>query len=594
MKILLMSLNSKYIHTNLAIHYLKNYICKHNPDHKSEIILKEYTINNEMDYVLRDIIKGDYDYILVSTYIWNIEPLSILFTNFRQINHHTKIIFGGPEVTYNPKTQLERHAFLDAVMVGEGEQIFNEWINQLESNNKSEAFTQTRGIIYRDDDQIISNSPMPLIEDLDCVPFAYDTNLLLGNKILYYESSRGCPYNCSYCLSSAEKGVRYFSLERVKHDLDQFLSHKVPQVKFVDRTFNAKKSHALEILNYLVDQDNGVTNFHFEITASLLDQDYYDVMEKARSGLFQFEVGIQTTYQPTMHAIHRPIEFEKVKTACMKIMEIGGIHLHVDLIAGLPYETFERFLISFDEVYNIGAEQLQLGFLKILEGTKIQVEAPEHQYLIRKESPYEVLQNKYISFKEMTRLKEIETLVEYYYNSGKFVHSLNYVIKSNEISPSEFYLNLAAYFNRNYYFDAAIGTYRLYEILADFYKENYENLEVFLDLLKVDYHYANLKGQKPLFNYIEIKNFNNKRLELLNDEAFRKETLNIDGNIPAKQILKNVEFITLGYDIMTLIKSDYKVVKQKINVVMFDYNQSDQTAIITIEDSKFIKEGEVI
>lgn len=592
MKILVMALNSKYIHTNLAIRYLQKYLQIHYPDHMSEIVLKEYTINNEMDHILRDLIKNEYDYIFASAYIWNIESLSILFSNFRQINQQTKIIFGGPEVTYNALAQLEKHLFLDAVMIGEGEQIFIEWMTRAETISTNDAFASTRGIAYRINDSIVVNELMPLLEDLDDIPFPYDEDTLQGNKILYYESSRGCPYNCSYCLSSAEKGVRYFSLNRVKEDLDLFLKHNVPQVKFVDRTFNALKKHALSILKFLVEHDNDVTNFHFEITASLLDQDYFDILEKARPGLFQFEVGIQTTYQPTMYAIHRPIEFEKVKEACLHILKIGGIHLHVDLIAGLPFESYERFLTSFDEVYQIGAEQLQLGFLKVLEGTKIYSELAEHQYLVRSQAPYEILQNKYISFHEIAKLKEIETLVEYYYNSGKFIYSLNFILKNFHIKPSDFYLKLAKFFNQNDYFDAPIGTYRLYEILASFYKEQFQEHELFLDLLKVDYHYANLKGQKPLFNYIEIENFNNLRIELLNDTIFKTEILKVDKTVTAKQLLKNVEFITLGYDIMSLIKSNYTNVKKQVSIILFDYHNSNQTRMLAIEYSKFIKESE--
>ena len=258
MKILLMSLNSKYIHTNLAIRYLQNYIQFHMPHHKSELIIKEYTINNEMDYVLRDISKDEYDYIFASAYIWNIESLSVLFSNFRLINHHTKIIFGGPEVTYNAKVQMQKHLFLDAIMIGEGEQIFLNWMEEMEANGGHHAFEVTKGIIYRGDNKIFENEPMPLISNLDSIPFPYDEALLVGSKILYYESSRGCPFNCSYCLSSAGKGVRYFSIDRVQRDLDIFLKHQVPQVKFVDRTFNAKKSHALAILNYLIDHDNEI------------------------------------------------------------------------------------------------------------------------------------------------------------------------------------------------------------------------------------------------------------------------------------------------------------------------------------------------
>ena len=300
------------------------------------------------------------------------------------------------------------------------------------------GFEKTNGIAYRmnklQSSDIVINPAMQLIEPLDKIPFPYDTLETFENRIVYYESARGCPYSCSYCLSSASQGVRYLGFERVKSDLKFFMVNKLNQVKFVDRTFNSNKRHALPILEYLIENDNGITNFHFEITATLLDEDYFNVLKNARPGLFQFEIGIQTTYQPTMYAIHRPIDFHKLKLVCHKLIEMGGIHIHVDLIAGLPFETYARFLKSFDDVYEIGAEQLQLGFLKILKGTLLSQEISQHGYKIRAEAPFEVLCNNYISFDELSTLKDIETLIEYYPNSGKFKHALNYFMNKMNVS----------------------------------------------------------------------------------------------------------------------------------------------------------------
>ena len=591
MKILLMSLNSKYIHTNLAIHYLYQFATQEIPEVAKQIDLKEYTINNEMDNILRDIIRNDYDAIFVSAYIWNIDALNILFSDFRKINRNTKIYFGGPEVSYDAEVKLSHYAYLDGVLVGEGEVTFVEFIRLIDSEGFEIAEEETEGIIYRRNDKIIANRERALIVNLDIVPFPYTNEQLLDNRILYYESSRGCPYSCSYCLSSAEKGVRNFSLDRVFADLERFLEAKVPQVKFVDRTFNANKKHAIPILKYLIERDNGITNFHFEITASLLNEAYFEVLQKARPGLFQFEVGIQTTNEDTLFSIKRPIQFEKVREACKKVIALKTIHLHVDLIAGLPYEGFDRFLKSFDQVYEIGAEQLQLGFLKILKGTLIDRQRDLHEYIVKEYAPYEVMQSKYLSYSEMCRLKEIESLVESYYNSGKFKITLAFLMTKMKLSPSQFYLKLSDYYLERGYFNSPVGVYRLYEILFEFGISNQFNGTIIKDLLKYDYYAANLKGQKELFNYVELPQFNQRRLELLKDNNFQTQYFSCS-DVPAKQLLKNLEFITLTYDIMTLIETGFETLNENLSVVMFDYHQDSNIKAYRLDENYFTEKGD--
>ncbi len=596
MKVLLMSLNSKFIHTNLAIQSLKKYYETYHQSTDIALEVKEYTINNDMDSVLRDISKGGYTHIFASAYIWNIEPLVLLFSNFSKINQTTKIVFGGPEVTYNAREQLSNHPFLDAVIFGEGEKIFGQLLENMASSGDNQGFEKTNGVAYRlskgPDAEIMINPPMQLIDPLDVIPFPYDALGNFENRIIYYESSRGCPYSCSYCLSSASQGVRYLGFERFKSDMTFFLENKVNQVKFVDRTFNANKKHAIPILKFLVENDNGITNFHFEITATLLDEDYFKILQNARPGLFQFEIGIQTTYQPTMYAIHRPIEFDKLKQVCQRLIEMGSIHIHVDLIAGLPFETFKRFLKSFDDVYEIGAEQLQLGFLKILKGTLLSQEISQHGYKIRDEAPYEVLCNHYITFDEMSTLKDIETLVEYYPNSGKFKHAINYFMHKMDVSPSSFFVKMSHYFNEKDYFSSPIGTFRLYEILYEYYESIYGDSDLFKDLLKVDYYFAKLKGQRELFNYIEIPNFNSNRVEILKDNAFVAIHFGEQATETGKHLLKNVAFITLKYDIMALIKNGYKDVDEqsllKLNVIMFNYLDINAVKLVSIDIDRFL------
>ncbi|MCD4714362.1 MAG: B12-binding domain-containing radical SAM protein [Clostridiales bacterium] len=576
MKILLMTLNSKFIHSNLAIKYIERFWREnHEHDHQMiELDVKEYTINNDMDHILRDIHKGRYDAVFASAYIWNIDPLSILFSNFRKINPKSLIIFGGPEVSYDPVDQLAKHSYLDGVICGEGEQTFSKLLIHFSKEGLSLNDVLINGMTTRF--HPISAEVMK-VDDLDSIPFPYINFNAYENRIVYYESSRGCPYSCSYCLSAASKGVRYFSLERVFGDLDIFLEAKIPQVKFVDRTFNINKKHALPIMEYLVTHDNGITNFHFEITADLLDDDYFNLISKARHGLFQFEIGIQSTNQPTTVAINRPIPFDTLKEKTQTLIQIEKAHVHVDLIAGLPHENFERFLLSFDEVFEIGADQLQLGFLKLLKGTPLYNDKDRYDYTVRMEPPFEVLENKFISFDELTKLKEMEKLVEWFYNSKKFHHSIHYFINKSELKPGGFFLELASYFILNGYFDAPISTYRLYEILSNYYSSKYDDIELFKDLLKFDYYASNLKGQRELFHYEDLPRFNQNRLEILKNDDFVKSFNTQYLGLPPKQILKNVEFITLKYDIMALIQSNYKSAPERLNIVMFDYDETNMT-----------------
>lgn len=583
MNILLMSLNSKYIHTNLAIQSIHAYYKKYSKTQQM-IHMQEFTINHEMDTVLRMIIKGEYTHIFASAYIWNIEIMDILFTNLKNLRPEIKIFLGGPEVSYNPREQLARKSYLDGILYGEGEKIFCDFIDEITSKGDLHAMKTTRGIAFKQNLEISVNAPMPLIESLDEIPFSYVDLSAFSNRILYYESSRGCPFNCSYCLSSAVEGLRHLSLERVKSDMTFFLDHKVPQVKFVDRTFNAKKEHALEILKYLVEHDNGITNFHFEITASLLDLDYMEVLKKARPGLFQFEIGVQTTHQPTMHAIHRPISFDKIKWTCQTLKEFDNIHLHLDLIAGLPFEPFETFLKSFDDVYGLEPDELQLGFLKVLKGTEMAELVQKHRYIVGVQAPYEVFENQWISMTQMSKLKDIEVLLGYYYNSGKFTHALKYFQKKVGLTASGFYLALAEYFNQHDYLLSPIGTYRLYELIDEYYISKFGEDLLFNELLKIDYYFARLKGQKPLFKEREIKAFNHMRMEWLRNPDFIHQYFEHDIETQPKERLKNLEFTTLKYDILRLIQTNYEEIQLKDGIIMFDYSSSFKVKMTFIDE----------
>lgn len=570
MKVLLMSMNSKFIHSNLSVYYLKRYSEKYRESHLDvSVTLKEYTINMNTDDVLSSVVSGEYDVVFASAYIWNVELYSVLFTNLKEVCPSVKVVYGGPEVTYNPKEQLEAHSFLDAVLVGEGEETFLSCLKQFSQKGKVD-FDRIEGVVYRSEEGIVLNHPRRPMHNLDDIPFPYESIDMLDNKIIYYETTRGCPYNCSYCLSSAIKGVRYFGHEKVFKELKIFLDAKVPQVKFVDRTFNVNKKHAIPILEYLVAQDNGITNFHFEVNADLLDEDYLEVIRRSRKGLFQFEIGVQSTCEAALNAINRPIPFEKVKANTQKLIALDKAHTHVDLIAGLPYESYERFLQSFDEVFSIGADHVQMGFLKLLKGTPLHKEAAIHGYKIRVQTPYEVLENQYISYSELNRLKKIEALLEHYINSEKFNYSMQYVIKKSGLKMSKLLEQMSIYWDKYQYFETAMSTFRLYELLHDFGPTIGLDSELLNDLLKVDFYKTKQKGIKALFYYEEDEKFNSKRLLLLNDSAFVENHLPQYRLEKPKQILKSVAFVSVRFDIETLLKSDYTVINKIPHVLIVD------------------------
>ncbi|AOT68794.1 B12-binding domain-containing radical SAM protein [Geosporobacter ferrireducens] len=583
MKVLLTTLNSKYIHSSLALRYLYSFNQEAFP---GIITLQEYTINHNPDYVLAEIFKGNYTILCFSCYIWNIEATLEIVKNLKKIKPEVTIILGGPEVSFEAEKLMKQHPTVDYIVTGEGEITFQELLLYL--IHKKGKIEDMYGILYRQGNHIQQNQERELIKNLDQIPSPYDEKLDgLENRILYYESSRGCPYNCSYCLSSTIKGVRFFSLERVKRDLDIFLRAKVKQVKFVDRTFNAKKSHCLEIMKYLHKRDNGYTNFHFEITADLLDDEILDFLSQIREGLFQFEVGVQTTYEKTMQSIDRRVNFSKLEKAVRKISTFKNIHLHLDLIAGLPYEDLARFRISFDEVYDLKPEKLQLGFLKLLKGSAIRGEKETHGYVFKDESPYEILENKYIRYRELLRLKMIEEMVEIYHNSHGFDGAISFVMANFYKSSYDFYHGLSEFWERKGYHHSAHHKNEQYRILIDFYEEeSFPHKRLFLEILKLDYLKQG-KGSLPdFFPVVEIKDFKDRCHAFLQSQENISQYLEGFEGMPAKQIIKQVHFETFAYDVVEILKSSkIEDLSEKVTTVLFNYELKQKV----FTKSKFYK-----
>lgn len=464
MKILLVACNAKYIHSNLAVYDLQAYAS----DYADHIVLKEYTINQQKDDIMRDIYLEHPDVVCVSCYIWNLSFVKELMADLIKILPGADFWAGGPEVSYDAEKFLTENSEFKGVMVGEGEETFKELAGHYVEKNPQNLKNMT-GICYRDGDQIIHNGWRQIM-DLSSIPFIYKDLSEFKNRIIYYESSRGCPFSCSYCLSSIDKKLRFRDTETVKKELQFFIDNKVPQVKFVDRTFNCKHDHAMAIWKYINEHDNGVTNFHFEISADLLREEELQEMSTMRPGLIQLEIGVQSTNPDTIKAIHRTMDFKKLKGIVDRIHSFGNIHQHLDLIAGLPYEDYDSFRHSFNDVYALKPQQLQLGFLKVLKGSHMMEMCKEYGIVYKTQEPYEVLSTKWLDYDHVLKLKTVENMVEVYYNSGQFQNTLEYLENFFQDAFS-IYERLGSFYMEKGYGDVSHTRMRRYEILLEFLED---------------------------------------------------------------------------------------------------------------------------
>ncbi|WFA09872.1 B12-binding domain-containing radical SAM protein [Tissierella sp. Yu-01] len=548
MKVILSTLNSKYIHTNLAIRYLKEYVKDIMP-----IETYEFTINQSIDSIVSELYKKSPDLIGFSTYIWNIEQTLKISNIIKILRPNTKILLGGPEVSFDGVKLLEEHPFIDYIIYGEGEETFKDLIH-------GKDLKDIEGLIFRDDEiNIIMNPPRLLIHDLGKIPSPYEN---IGdefkNKIVYYESSRGCPFNCKFCLSSTINGVRYFPIERVKKDIYNLIQVGVSQVKFVDRTFNANKKYSMEIMDYIMKLNPENINFHFEVTAHLIEEDTLDFLRKPKEGLFQFEVGVQSTNLDTIDSIGRVTDFEKLKKVTKQIRSYKNIHQHLDLIAGLPYEDYNSFKNSFNDVYSIRPEKLQLGFLKLLKGSELRINEEIYGFKYLDEPPYEILENKYISYSDILKLKGIEDLVEKYYNEGYFTHSVEFIISNFYESPFDFYEAFSEYWDSTDLNKVSHSRNDLYQILLDFYLyKSFDHTDSFKELLKYDYIYNNKKITLPK-GIDRIKSITQTELHrLLKSDDLLGNYLKEEAGIPTKKLIKNVIAEGFNKDIFEIINNSY-------------------------------------
>ena len=568
--ILLAAINAKYIHSNLAVYSLKAYAKKY----QNQIGLAEYTINQNPDDILKGIYRDHPEVLCISCYIWNISYVKNLIREVHKVLPDTAIWLGGPEVSYDARKVLEEHPEVTGVMKGEGEVTFLELAGfYLEGISE---LAKIEGITYRDGDQIQEN-PWRGITDLSTIPFVYKDLEKFENRIIYYESSRGCPFSCSYCLSSIDKKLRFRDLELVKEELQFFLDHNVPQVKFVDRTFNCKHDHAMAIWKYLIAHDNGITNFHFEVAADLLNEEEIALIRTMRPGMIQLEIGVQSTNPDTIREIHRKMDFAQVSEVVTRVQEGHNVHQHLDLIAGLPYEDYDSFEKSFCDVYQLRPQQLQLGFLKVLKGSFMYQAAPEYGCVCQSREPYEVLYTRWLPYDDVLRLKLVEEMVEVYYNSNQFGKTLRAIEKLFD-NPFALYEALGAFYDKKGYMDISHTRIRRYEILQEFLQEyvDEEQMDYYRQLMICDLYARENMKTRPAWAK-DLKAYKRDIREFYLKEEETHEYLPEYEGYDEKQLARMTHLERMDYDPDTGVREPCWI--------LFDYRSRD----VLTYDAKMVK-----
>lgn len=599
MKFLLAALNAKYIHSNPALYSLRAYAGEHNAELAQDVEIAEYTINQPLEEILADIYERKPDAAAFSCYIWNWKMISELLGELHQIMPELPIWLGGPEVSFDAEQLLEEYPFLTGIMVGEGEATFSELLGFYEKKNSGRYSQQfqmqiaafwpgavsqagldsIKGIVFRDpvSKKIVRTEPRELTV-IDSQPFFYQNMEGFENRIVYYESSRGCPFRCSYCLSSIDKKVRLRDMELVKKELQFFLDKKVPQVKFIDRTFNCNHRHAQEIWRYIQEHDNGVTNFHFEVSADMLNGEELAILGKMRPGLVQLEIGVQSTNPKTLKEVRRFADLDKLRHAVVRIHAEHNIHVHLDLIAGLPYEDMDSFVRSFNDVYAMRPEQLQLGFLKVLKGSYMEEMASEYGLVYRKCPPYEVLYTKWLSYDDVIRLKKVEEMVELYYNSGQFTHILPVLVRRFG-SAFEMYDRLALFYQEKGYFVNSPARSRRYEVLLEFAEqEDAERIGLYRELAVYDMYLRENAKSRPAFAS-DQRSYYDRITGFYREEEENRAYLPDYGEYQAKQLQRMTHLEIFEWPVdktaWELWEMSTEEKRQEETALLFDYRRRD-------------------
>jgi radical SAM superfamily enzyme YgiQ (UPF0313 family) len=561
-KILLSAVNAKFIHSNLAVRYLKKY-CENQIE---EIAIAEFSINDNFSSILKKLYGSEADIYGFSCYIWNISLILSLCSSLKKAKPEALIILGGPEVSYDPAKVLADNSFIDYVVIGEGEATLLDLLGCITAGGSNQS--SIPGIAFREGSTIAVTDSRPLIPTLDVLPFPYDSFDGFENKIVYYETSRGCPFNCQYCLSSTIHGVRYLSMERLQQDIKSFVNAGIRQVKLVDRTFNCDIGRSVKIMEYII-KLNANTNFHFEIAADLINEEFLETVKKAPEGMFQFEIGVQSTNSKTLSEIKRKTDFDKVSSNVARLVSYKNAHIHLDLIAGLPYEDMKSFAKSFNDVYALRPDMLQLGFLKLLKGSGLREGCAGYGIEHHDFPPYEVIKTDWLPFKELLVLKDIEHVLEQYYNSGRFRNTLDFLLQSVSTDPFVFYLRMSEFWNAEGHFNSSKSINELFTILkqfaTDIFKErlNSDRLSLLNEYLKLDWLLYSRSGSMPQvierFDHSSIK----EQLQAYLKEGLMEiEGFNAFKNMSLREILKNV-----GYEVF--LRDIFAGTHEKREIVMF-------------------------
>ncbi len=573
MKILLAAFNAKYIHSNPAIYSLKAYAGE---QYEPYIELGEYTINHSRDQILADIYKRKPDVIGFSCYIWNFTLIQELLGEIQKLLPDTDLWLGGPEVSFECDVILEKYPYVKGVMIGEGEETFLSLLRYYLKEGEA-SLEDIPGLAlstgYTKERELVNLSQIPFLYSAGNADMLDD----FEHRIIYYESSRGCPFRCSYCLSSIDKRVRLRDMELVKKELQFFLDHKVPQVKFIDRTFNCNHRHAKDIWQYLLEHDNGVTNFHFEVAADILDEEELLLLRQMRPGLVQLEIGVQTTNPDTLREIRRVTDLEKLKQVVTRIHAGRNVHMHLDLIAGLPFEDYESFAHSFGDVYAMKPQQLQLGFLKVLKGSYMYDMAEQYGLKYLSQPPYEVLFTNWLSYEDVLRLKQVEEMVELYYNSNQFTHTLP-LLEQLYDNPFYLYEDLAAYYDeQGYFLKSPARSYR-YQVLLEFAKSvDGAREDLYRESLTYDLYLRENAKSRPEFAG-DITPFKSAFHAFFAEEEKVRSLLPHYGSYDTKQISKMTHLEWFTYPVWDVERAKLHEPVAEAVKVLFDYqNRSPLT-----------------
>lgn len=575
MKVLLTAVNAKYIHSNPAVYSLQKFVTAYAPEYGRNVELAEFTINHYADDILQEIYCRRPDVVAFSCYIWNLQMIERVLEDLPRVLPEVQIWAGGPEVSYDAPEFLKKHDCMTGVMMGEGEETFLELMEYWHGKKK---LNEIPGITWRDGEGEIKVQPGRPLLDMNRIPFLYDELDDFEHRIIYYESSRGCPFSCSYCLSSIDKSVRFRDAQTVVKELQFFLDRKVPQVKFVDRTFNCRHSHALTIWNYIREHDNGITNFHFEIAADLLNEEELALLNTMRPGLVQLEIGVQSTNQKTIEAIDRVMDFSHLCSVVKRVQSGHNIHQHLDLIAGLPWENFDSFRQSFNDVYHLYPDQLQLGFLKVLKGSRMQEKAEEYGIVYHSDPVYEVFYTNWISYQEILELKQIEDMVEVYYNSGQFPNTIRHLEKEF-CDPFTMYQRMAAFYGQQGWWGQSHSRMQRFEMLREFIHSISEN-RIYDELLLLDLYLRENSKSRPKWAP-DLQNEKKQFLDWFRQEEQEHQVLKGYEGFSARQMMNMVHLERFSIETAQLCGWEQQKEDTQECWVLFDYrnrNALDQNA----------------